>query len=77
MNRDVGVYIRSKSNLGLYMPIIFTIRLILLTILLFSYQYSRVLPSYLLVVVQIGYFFYICLGQPHKRGIDIFRAIFI
>ena len=73
-NHDVGTYFRKHSNMGVYMPIIFSIRLIALTTLLFAYHLSPVVPSYLIIIVQIGYIAFVAFGRPHKKGFDLFRA---
>ena len=73
-NPDVGTYFRKHSKMGVYMPIIFTTKLITLTILLFAFHISPTIPSYLIIITQIGYITFILFGRPHKKGFDIVRA---
>ena len=74
-NPDVGTYFRKHTKIGIYMPIVFNIRLVALTILLFVYHISPTVPSYLLIIIQIGYLLLIVFGRPHKKPLDIGRAI--
>ena len=39
-NMDIGTFFRSKSRISAYVPVIFNIRLILLTLMLFLYHFS-------------------------------------
>lgn len=73
-NHDVGTYFRKHSKMGVYMPIIFSIKLITLTILLFAYHMSPMVPSYLIIITQVGYITFILFGRPHKKAFDIIRA---
>lgn len=76
-NPDVGTYFRKHSKVGVYLPIIFNIRLIAMTVMFFVYYISPTIPSYLSVIVQLGYFLLILFGRPHKKVFDLFRASFI
>jgi hypothetical protein len=76
-NPDVGTYFRKHTKVGIYMPIIFNARLIALTSLLFLYHITPTIPSYLIIIIQVGYVLLIVFGRPHKKGLDIFRAFCI
>lgn len=76
-NLDVGIYLRSKSKFGVYFPIIFSTRVVLMTLLLFFYHFSPTIPLYLILILQLGFFFFVMLGRPHKRGFDIFRSVVV
>ena len=73
-NPDVGTYFRRHTKMGVYMPIIFNIRLFSLTILLFAYHITPTVPSYFVIIIQIGYLLFIIFGRPHKKPFDTFRA---
>ena len=74
-NPDVGSFFRKHSKMGVYMPILFNIRLIALTILLFTFHITPTLPSYFIIIIQIGYLLFIIFGRPHKKPFDLFRAV--
>jgi len=76
-NPDIGTYLRKHSKFGIYMPILFSIRLVLLTTLLFVYHITPTLPSYLIIITQLTYLIFILFGRPHKKPFDLFRAIII
>lgn len=56
------------------MPIIFNFRLIAQTSLLFVYHISPTVPSYLIIISQVGYLLLIVFGRPHKKVFDVCRA---
>jgi hypothetical protein len=76
-NPDVGIYLRKHSKFGLYMPILFNLRLIILTTLLFAYHITPSLPSYFLIITQLTYLIFIVFGRPHKKPFDLLRVITI
>jgi hypothetical protein len=76
-NPDLGTYFRKHTKISLYMPIIFNLRLIAITILLFVYYITPTVPAYMLIIVQLGYFMLILFGRPHKKPIDLVRAVII
>jgi hypothetical protein len=73
-NPDVGTFLRKHSKMGIYMPIIFNARLILITTLLFVYQITPTIPSYFIIVTQLGYTLFVAFGRPHKKLFDILRS---
>jgi hypothetical protein len=76
---DVGPFLCRQGKFSIFMPLIFNLRLVLTTVLLFVYLSfsSQILPLSLIMLLQIGYLIYLLLSHPHKRRIDFFRAIFI
>jgi len=61
--------------MGVYMPIIISAKLIAITTLLFVYFISPTVPSYMIIIIQLGYLMLIIFGRPHKKPLDTFRAI--
>ena len=76
-NSDIDTFLKGSTRAGIYMPIIFNCRLILLTILIFVYHVVKTLPSIMIIVLQIIYIFFVLLGNPHLRKFDFIRAICI
>ena len=74
-NPDVGTFFRKHSKVGVYAPLIFNIRLIAITVLLFVYHVTPTLISYFIVIVQVGYLAFILFGRPHKKPFDLMRSI--
>ena len=74
---DVGTFFRKHSNMGIYAPIFFNTRLIAVTILLFSFHFSKTVPSYSICILQIGYVLFILFGKPHKKPLDYGRSLCI
>ena len=72
---DVGTYFRKHSKLGLYFPLLFNIRLIAISSLLFVYHISKTVPSYFIVIIQLAYLLLIIFGVPHRKMFDIIRSI--
>lgn len=61
--------------MGVYFPILFNIRLLALTVLLFTYHLTDNLPAYFIITIQVGFVMFIIFGRPHKKPFDIFRSI--
>ena len=59
------------------MPIIFNIRLISLTTLLFCYHITQSFIPYFIIIIQLSYLVFIMFGRPHKKPFDLFRALII
>jgi hypothetical protein len=74
---DVGTFLRGKVKSSIHMPIIFNLRLLTISILLFLYHISATIPSYLTLAVQISYIIYVTLCRPHLRTIDFVRSLCI
>ena len=75
---DVGTYLRSTSVFGVYMPVIFSIRLVIFTVLLFVYHIAETLPFYFLCFLQLAYVvIFVFFGEPHLRFLDFLRAMWI
>ena len=76
-NPDVGTFLRKHSGMGVYMPLVFSLRLVVLTVLLFLFHLEISIISYLIVIVQMGYLMFILFGRPHKKPFDLVRSIFL
>ena len=61
----------------MYMPLIFNLRLIVITALLFAEHYADLAPQYVILALQTGFVLFVLVGRPHKRNVDIVRAICI
>lgn len=57
------------------MPIAFSARLIVLTVLLYVYHFTQDLPQYLIIIAQVGYVLLVVFGRPHKKPYDFFRSL--
>ena len=71
---DVGTFFRKHTKLGVYCPIIFNVRLLAITTLLFTFHTTENLPGYFIIIIQVGYVLFVIFGRPHKKGFDVFRA---
>lgn len=77
-NNDVGYFLRSHSNVGVYMPLFFNLRLVVITCLLFVYiTTENTFAAYILLGTQAIYLFYVIIGRPHKKLLDYGRSICI
>ena len=76
-NSDVGTFLDQDLTLGVYMPVFFNIRLLLMTSLLFTYHVKGVPSLTLTLILQVGYIIFVILTRPHLRRYDIFRSLFI
>lgn len=76
-SNEVGTFYRKHSQLGVYCSIVFSIRLVLLTVLVFLKQIIGILSIYLLIIIQLCYFLFIVIGRPHKKSFDFFRSFTI
>ena len=76
-NSDIGTYLRSKSKYSPYFPIIFNMKLVVLTILLFIFHISETIPTYAIPSIQMIYILFIIVTRPHKKALDIVRNIII
>lgn len=58
------------------MPVIFNIKLVVITILFFIYHHvSKTVPQYCIFIVQFAYLLLIIFGRPHKKPVDLARSI--
>jgi cysteine-rich repeat protein len=73
---DVGTYYRKHSNLGIYASLFFSLRLVVLTALIFVSQVGSI-ASFFLISVQLLYLLFVVFGRPHKKPYDLVRAIII
>lgn len=71
----MGTFLRKHSKLGIYMPIVLSLRTAVMTVLLFVYHITPDVPQYFLVLVQIGYVLFILFGRPHKKLLDFGRSL--
>ena len=74
-NSDVNTFVRGNSKVGVYLPIIFNIRLFALTFSIFLFYISEVFSSICLFLFQITYILFVMTGRPHLRKLDFFRSI--
>ena len=56
------------------MPVVFNIRLFLLTSLLFTYHLKGIPSLFLTLFLQVGYIIFVVLARPHLKKYDIFRS---
>ena len=57
------------------MPVLFNTRLLLLTFFLFIFHLNTSAPSYLAIILQFAYGFYVIVGRPHLKLIDFVRSL--
>ena len=74
-NSDLGTFFNKDNRIGIYLPIIFNIRLFSITILIFIYHSSQTMPTYLTLILQISYLLFVLIGRPHLKNYDLFRAM--
>ena len=74
---DVNTFVRGNSKAGVYLPIIFNIRLFGLTFAIFLFYISEPISSILLFLFQITYLLFVMTGRPHLRKLDFFRSLCI
>ena len=74
-NPDVGTFFRKHSKLGVYAPIMFNLRLITISALLYVYHITPTIPSYAIIIAQFGYLTFILFGRPHKKPFDLVRSV--
>ena len=76
-SNEVGTFFRKHSQLGVYCSFVFSIRLVLLTVLLFLKQIIGVLSTYSLLATQLFYLLFVVIGRPHKKSFDFLRSLLI
>ena len=76
-NSDVGPFLRRHSKVAIYMPAIFSFRLILFTLLIYFFHKSSTLPAYFLIILEFAYLIFVVGGHPHKRSFDTVRAAIV
>ena len=74
-NPDVGTFFRKYSKAGIFAPIVFNIRLVAISTLLFVYHITSNLVSYFIIVIQFGYICFVMFAHPHKKIFDLFRSL--
>ena len=74
---DVGTFL-NRNGISIYMPFFFTIRLILITVLLFVHDSTEsIVPIYSIMAVQLIYLLYIMISRPYLRSLDYGRSLVI
>ena len=77
-NSDVGTYLRRHGMLSIYMPIIFNIRLVVISVLLFVHHLMESeIPTFGIMGVQLVYIMYLLMARPHKKSFDFCRCLVI
>ena len=74
-NSDVGTFLKKKEKTAIYMPMIFNIRLVLLTLFLFVYHVNKTAPTYLALIIIVAYIIFVVLCRPHEKPFDLFRSL--
>jgi hypothetical protein len=74
-NSDVGTFLQKRRNGAVYMPIIFNIRLLAITTLLFLYHVTSAIPAYLALILQLAYTLFVIFGRPHLLAYDFYRSL--
>ncbi len=74
---DVGTFFRKHSSFGVYASMLFTLRLILLTVFMFMNESVGSIGSYCLLTIQSFYVIFILFGRPHKKPYDFARSLCI
>ena len=74
-NSDVGTFLKKKEKTAIYMPMIFNIRLVLLTLFLFVYHINKTAPTYLSLIIIVAYITFVVLCRPHFKPFDLFRSL--
>jgi uncharacterized membrane protein len=75
-NTDVDIFF-TNNNIGIYLPIVFNVRLLALTILLFAYQLTQEVPMVAIFCLQGAYILFLVLCRPHLLRFDFFRSLFL
>lgn len=52
-----------------------SLRLILITILLFVWHSTSTIPQFLILMTQFSYLFYVTFARPHRQSFDFFRSL--
>jgi hypothetical protein len=75
-SRDLNTFF-NYNKVGMYIPIVFNIRLIAITILLFAYQLSQMVPMVMIFCLQGAYILFVLICRPHLIRFDFVRSLFI
>lgn len=57
------------------MPLALTLRIVIITFLLFVWHSTKSIPQFLILMAQAGYLFYVTFARPHKQSFDLLRSL--